>query len=321
VLAGRMLRRALLTAALGALLVASGAGAAAPSGPRLAVIVETWKPHRINLFSVNPRGGDPLRLASGYEYEGPVQAGRVSWRSDGSEIAFQGIRSVFVARATGGAVRELNLADAERPVFSPDGRSLAFTRLYGPATGVWVVDLESGKQRRLLRSRRGVEYVGSSFSPDGTTLLASRIDYSRGRGGGSGETVFAVDLASGASRRLLGNGFSAVYSPDGTRLAFLRGVGKRRTGDLFVLDLATRSLRRLTRTPHKEEVYPSWDPSGERLAFVRYRRARFEWANSVHQINADGSCEKAIFAVERRVTYQAVAWQPGRGRGAGPIEC
>lgn len=316
-LAGRVLGRALVAAALGSLLAAATAAAAAPAGPRLAVIKETWKPHRVTLLSVNPRGGDPLRLAGGDGYDGPVQAGRVSWRPDGSGIAFQGIRSVFIARDAGGGVRELNLADAERPVFSPDGRSLAFTRLYGSATGVWIVDLESGKQRQLLRSRRGVEYVGSSFSPDGTTLLASRVDNSRG----GGEEVVAVDLAGGAPKRLLGNGFSAVYSPDGTRIAFLRGTGKRGAGDLFVLDLATRSLRRLTRTPHKEEVYPSWDPSGQRLAFVRYRRGHFEWANSVHQINADGSCEKAIFEVERRVTYQAVAWQPGPGREAGPIRC
>lgn len=317
-LAGRAIRRAMVAAALGSLLAAATAGAAAPAGPRLAVIKETWRPNRVTLLSVNPRGGDPLRLAGGQENGGPIQAGRVAWRPDGSEIAFQGIRSIFLARAGGGWMHELNIADAERPVFAPDGNSLVFTRFFGPEAGVWIIDLETGRQIRLLRSSRRIEYVGSSFSPDGTTLLATRIDYSRP---GGEEDVIALDLAGGGAKRLEANGFLAVYSPDGSRIAFIRPVGKRQTGDLFVLDLATRSLRRLTRTPHKEELFPSWDPSGERIAFSRHRRGRLEWANSVHQINADGSCEDEVFAVKRRVTYYAPAWQPGPGRAAGSIEC
>jgi Tol biopolymer transport system component len=318
VLAGGAIRWALLAAALGSLLAAGMASAAAPAGPRLAVVKETWKPHRITLLSVNPRGGDPLRLAGGQENGGPVEAGRISWRPDGTEIAFQGIRSIFLAKAEGGWVRELNIASAERPVFAPDGRSLVFTRFGGTEAGVWIIDLDSGKQRRLLRSRGKLEYVGSSFSPDGTTLLATRVDYSR-RGGG--EDVIALDLAGGGAERQIANGYLAVYSPDGSRIAFIRRVGERGAGDLFVLDLASRSPRRLTRTPHKEELYPSWDPSGERIAFARYRRGHLEWANSIHQINADGSCEDEVFAVKRRVTYHAPAWQPGPGREAGPIAC
>jgi Tol biopolymer transport system component len=319
VLAGRAIRRGLVAAALGSLLAAATAGAAAPAGPRLAVIKETWRPNRVTLLSVNPSGGDPRRLAGGQENGGPIQAGRMSWRPDGSEIAFQGIRSIFLARAGGGWVHELNIADAERPVFAPDGNSLVFTRLYGPevATGVWIIDLESGKQRRLLRSRGRIEYVGSSISADGTTLLVTKLDYSRG----GGEEVLAVDLVNGGARRLIGNGFSAAYSPDGSRVAFLRGAGKQGASDLFVLDLTSRSLHRLTRTPHKEELFPSWDPSGNRIAFSRHRRGRIEWANSVHQINADGSCEVEVFAVQRRITYYAPTWQPGPGREAGPIEC
>lgn len=304
--------------------VASGAG---PAGPRLAVIEETRNPRRVTLLTVDPHGRAPMRIAGGQEWEGPVEAwGQLSWHPDGTEIAYPVINSIFVAGVDGSGARELNIARAERPVYSPDGRTLAFTRYSGGEAAIWTIDLVTGAQRQLTPTRRGLTYVGSSFSPDGATLLATRIDRKRQ---GKAEVV-ALHLGTGGVTRLLGNGFAPVYSPDATRVAFLREVGKRqvireegrswRTADLFVLETASHSVRRLTRTPHKDEAYVSWDPSGERIAFDRFRGGHFEWANSVVQINADGTCEDEILA-RRRTVFVGTGWQPGPGREAGRIDC
>jgi Tol biopolymer transport system component len=158
--------------------------------------------------------------------------------------------------------------------------------------------------------------VSSSFSPDGTTLLATRLDARRDRR----PELMALRLDTGGVTRLLGNGFAPVYSPDGSKISVFREVGRRPTSDLFVLNVASGSLRRLTRTPHKEELFASWDPSGERIVFARFRRRRFESPSSIVEINADGACETEILAQERTVFY-APAWQPGPGREAGPIDC
>jgi len=64
----------------------------------------------------------------------------------------------------------------------------------------------------------------------------------------------------------------------------------------------------------------SWDPSGERIAFDRFRGSHHEWANSVVQINADGTCEDEILA-RKRTVFVGTGWQPGVGRGAGRIDC
>lgn len=294
------------------------AGAPAPAGPRLAVVKETWKPHRVEVLTVGPDGRAPMRIAGGHEGFEPVSYGRISWRPDGAELAFQGLRSIFTAKADGSGVHELNIADAERPVFASDGRTLAFTRFGGRREATtWTIDLASGVQRQLTPSRRGLEYVGSSFSPDGSTLLATRVDH---RGSGKAEPV-ALDLASGTATRLLKRGFFPVYSPDGSKIALFQELGKRRVSDLFVLDVASRSLRRLTRTPDWEEVFASWDPSGQRIAFTRFRPGRPERASSIVQINADGSCENDVIAQRRRVVLSGLAWQPGPGREAGPISC
>lgn len=54
------------------------------------------------------------------------------------------------------------------------------------------------------------------------------------------------------------------------------GTLRRRDGtrtvssDLFTIGADGSGLRRLTNTRCQAEAYPSWDPSGERLAFVRH---------------------------------------------------
>jgi Tol biopolymer transport system component len=312
-----LIRRALGAALLALLLAAGPASAVAPSGPRLAVVKETRNPRRVTLLTVGPDGRSPKRLAGGGENAVPVEGfGRLSWLPDGSEVAFPGIASIFLAKADGGGARELNIAGAERPVFAPDGHTLAFTRFGGREAAIWIIDLDTGVQRQLTPSRRGLEYVGSSFSADGTILLATRID----RKGSGQPELMALRLDTGGATRLLRRGFTPVYSPDRTRIAFFREAGKRRVSDLFVLDVASGSLRRLTRTPHKEELFASWDPCGRRIAFARFRGRHYEWANSIVQINADGSCETEILAARRTIFY-GPAWQPGVGREAGPISC
>ena len=141
----RMIRSALGAGLLALLLLTAGvAGAAAPAGPRLAVVKETWNPRRVTLLTVDPDGGAPMRLAGGQENDSPVEA------SGGSHGGPTAPRSPFPAsgrsswRGPTGAGRELNIAGAERPVFAPDGHTLAFTR-YGERGGaaIWTIDLVS----------------------------------------------------------------------------------------------------------------------------------------------------------------------------------
>lgn len=313
----RTVRRGLVIGGLALLLTGGGASAAAPDGPRLALIKQTWKPATETLFTVSPRGNDPVRLVAAEDLV--YHFGPLSWNAEGTEVAFSEIREFWLAKGNGGGARRINAEGAEDPVFSPVGDTIAFTReeLADRAAAIWTIDLTTWEQRRLTPERDGLIYEASSFSPDGATLLATRVDE---RLSGVAEPV-AIDLATGAVTRLLRDGLQPVYSPDGSRIALLRKVGKRQLNDLFVLNPGTGALRRLTRTTPGYELFPSWDPSGERIAFARFRGRHFEWANSIVQVNANGSCETEILPTKRRVTYYGLAWQPGPGRGAGPIDC
>ena len=360
----RVPRRGFAIVALALLGIVGAAGAAAPDGPRLAVVRWTVEPSRDELrteiLSLGP-GRAPLGLVRGTDRglgrSRPLVAffSPISWAPDGSRLAFTGVvafrneddhepvRRVFVVRPDGTGLRPLHGTNgAQGPVFSPDGQTIAFTRSIErevptrvggklrkrgfDGSSIWTVDLATGRQRQLTPWREGLRYVASSFSPDGSTLLASYDDPLLTR---ESQPV-ALRLDGGGQRRIFDDGFQPVYSPDGSRIALVRYVqeyGEDRGEDteLFVLDSDGTDLHRLTRTPGRSEIYPSWDPSGERLAYVRFSAAQTEAAafglgDALMQVNADGSCPTRLSSSPRAAFYTP-AWQPGAGRGAGRIEC
>lgn len=312
-----VIRPALAAGLLALQLPGSAAGVVTPAGPRLAVVKQTWRPSRVTLLTVGPDGRSPVRLAGGQENDGPVAGfSPLSWRTDGGQVAFTGILNFFLAAADGSGAYAINAAGAEWPVFAPDGHTVAFTRESGGGAEIWTIDLYTWEQRQLTPARRGLVYVASSFSPDGRVLLATRIDDHRSD---VAEPV-ALDLETGRATRLLPDGLQPIFSPDGSKIALFRKEGRWKRNDLFVLNTETGGLRRLTRTSPGYELFASWDPSGERIAFARFRGRHFESVNSVVQINADGTCETEILS-QRRTIFYGPAWQPGLGREAGPIDC
>lgn len=353
----QMIWRALGTALLALLIAASAAAAAAPPGPRLAVFRASANPPRLELLTVNQNGGDPLRLAGGGRRARPLLDffSPVGWFPDGERIALNGIvgfekgddheaiQRIFSVRADGSDLRVIRgTKEGLGPVPSPDGRTLAFTRVVDRETpttvggkpwkqgfhgsSIWTVDLQTGAQRRLTPWRDGLRYAASSFSPDGSTLLATFEDPLLL----NEPQPVALDLDSGRQRRILDDGSSPVYSPDGSKIALVRNVeeygeDRGQSSDLYVVNADGTGLRRLTRTPGRLEISPSWDPSGERLAYVRLPLVRsedapFGYSNALMQVNADGSCQTGVASPRRSLLF-GPAWQPGPGRGAGRIEC
>lgn len=322
---------------LALLLAAPVASATAPEGPRLAVAKFSLRPQRLELLSVDQFGAQPVRIAGGGRSTRPLPYpfAFLSWSPDGSQLAFSGFTAgarggrapslkLFLVSAEGGRPRAVAGTDGGfGPVFSPDGHTIAFTRFRErrrfESAAIWTVDLLTGAQRRLTPWRDGLEHIASSFSPDGSTLLATRADERRT---GTPEPV-ALRLDGGPTTRLLIDGLFPVYSPDGTEVALFRERGE--DSDLFVLDLAGGALRRLTRTPRNLELFASWDPSGERLAFIRFSSANTEAADagfgdSIVQVNADGTCPTKTLSAPRAAFY-VPAWQPGPGRSPGRIAC
>jgi Tol biopolymer transport system component len=337
---------------LTALVSSSAFASVEPDGPRLAVVENTLFPYWFDLTTVNATGAQPLRLAGGGPKKRPLpeEFTLPSWSPDGSKVVFvalsgnldQGPRAVrlYVSSSDGSVLRPLKgTRGADEPKFAPDGRTVFFThyrfrsRVNGrgkkqfvrSGASIWAVDVFSGSVRRITPERNGVWMYAGSFSPDGENLLATRLPR---RGSWS---VVKINLASGKTSVFLRRAVDPAYSPDGSKVAFVRWRNVHRRGraesrsDLFTVRSDGGGLRRLTSSPGSDSSQ-SWDPSGERLAFVRFLP---EWAepeelgygSAVMQVNADRSCLGFVLRPSLEVALFGVAWQPGPDREAGRIDC
>jgi TolB protein len=106
-------------------------------------------------------------------------------------------------------------------------------------------------------------------------------------------TRLAVADADGRGLRLLdgfGNEVTPAWSPDGTRLAFVRYYADRDDSDLFIRDMRTGAVTRLTSTSGVGEYDPTWSSDGRRIAFTRF----INGPGSIWTIAADGTDEEGI---------------------------
>jgi Tol biopolymer transport system component len=236
--------------------------------------------------------------------------------------------------AGGPAVEVPGSLGAEMPVFAPDGSSVAtlLIRLHPRARGahaggrveqssIWLLSLDGIAPRRLTPWRHIYKETPWSFEPDERGLGIIR-SVSNGRHKASGEAV-ALPLDGGAEERIATKALGLAFSPDGTRVALLR---PGRTGkDLWVGAADGTGLRLISDGPRTEES-PTWDPSGQRLAFVMAPAPTFHpnfgfYGNALLQVNADGTCQTVLRSESSSYAILSPSWQPGPGRGAGPISC
>jgi Tol biopolymer transport system component len=343
---------------VGLLALCAGAEADAPAGPRLAFVRFSVKPTALEVITSDSAGLQPQTVAGGSRARPlPSPFDAPSWSPDGSLIAFSALSGgllrnrttkIFVVGADGTGLREVpGTVNGIGPVFAPDGHTIAFSRArerthktrHGAektvfaSTTTWLADLNGAAPRRLTPWRNRLRISPTSFSPDGTVLALART------GGRRFPELVAMRLDGSGSAVLARDATDGVYSPDGAEIAFIRlnehGRAHRSRGgpaaakvetstDLFAMKADGSDPRQLTATPGKLELWPSWDPSGQRLAFARLRGGGLlgllGFGDSIVEMNADGTCPGTVLA-SRNLAFYGPAWQPGSGREAGPIAC
>ena len=122
------------------------------------------------------------------------------------------------------------------PVWSPDGRYIAFCRILKGETGIYIIPASGGTERRVRE-----------------TLWQDQDHYQ------------AVFSAGGLS-----------WSPDGELLAFSdRASRNENASSIFLLSLDSSEVRRLTSSPSRWDFNPEFSPDGQTVAFASGKQEGF----------------------------------------------
>ena len=241
------------------------------------------------IFLTDPDGSNarPLVKVPGIRWHGSP-----TWSRDGTVVAFDATAAGFetsrvLVYAVKGPFRGTlkDLGPGVCPAFSPDDATIAFNihpgSPQGARAGVWLMNSDGSGRRWLCDGDH------PKWSPDGKRVLVTNELVIPA-------TIDVVTVETGRAVRLLGAGYAqipaAVYSPDGSKLAFIGYADRQRTSaELVVMDLAAGGGgaggdgktadeaggdKAAPQAPARKVLLrggigwvPSWSPDGKLLAF------------------------------------------------------
>ena len=250
----------------------------APDGRRLA-----FTNSKDEIWAMNADGSRLVRVVAGADISTTI-FGSLTWSPDGRRIAFTGFQ-----RKTDGTPRNWEIwvvdADGTHPHrlrrtphlweldvdWSPAGNRIAFTDLRGG--GMWGPLRVMTTNGRILHSTDPGPAHNTAmpdWAPDGRRLAYVKWPNHSNNGAVFDESEIWVTTPDGKALQLTRNTVSdtsPAWSPDGSRIAFLRGRGstlfvappKRSPAELYVMNADGTDVTRLT---HNQigEGSPAWQP-------------------------------------------------------------
>ena len=228
-----------------------------------------------------------------------------AWSPDAKQIAFESVEphslawfdlpgfgesTLWTVATDGSQQRRITTAGNPHgqhvtPVWSPDGKRLAFTAIEEHAASLWTVDTLSGKVQSLIGEGGGV-FVSPVFAPNGYDLYSAGISRSGNFGiyhlpGLGGKPV---ELYSTRNDVPMG----ITVSRDGKRLMYTRVSN---ISQLWVTGTGAERSRPIYEDAVIRARLPSFSPDGKRLAYIARPAGR---ADDVWMMNADGSGAVAV---------------------------
>jgi Tol biopolymer transport system component len=242
-------------------------------------------------YLVPALGGPERKLAkAGGRVNTEDAPARIAWRPSGewggewlavtdSEAPGEPV-GIFLLSVETGEKRRLTSPPAHffgdwNPAFSPDGKTLAFTRaVNGISLDIYVVPVSGGEPRRLTFDDAHLK--GLAWTPDGREIV-----FSSSRGGSvHTAALWKVPAAGGTPERLTGVGqnvFTFAIDRQGNRLAYEQRIDDTNIYRVDVSDSTGQGAphTQLTFSTFEDDS-PDYSPDGKKIAFVSDRTGSLE---------------------------------------------
>lgn len=246
------------------------------------------------LVTTNELGGNRTNLAPSLT----ALDGQPAWSRDGTQVAAAFGTTIYKVNADGSGLTSLAApVGALHPTWSPNASQIAFAGgNFSPPSesfSLWEMNADGSNAHAVTNNLDSMP----AWSPDGSTIAFVRYLTV------SGQQIWLM-APDGSNQRPLvtiGQTFpdDLVWSPDGTTLAFSAQPTSSSDHDVWTVQVADANTLHQITADHLS-AYPTWDPSGTKLAFVR--------SNKLSIMNPDGT-GVADIAVPPS-TVGAPAWRP-----------
>lgn len=218
-----------------------------------------------------------------------IQVQQGSWMNvnvspDGKTIIFDLLGDIYTMPISGGEAKALtnDIAWNMQPVFSPDGKSIAFTSDRAGGDNIWLMDADGTNLRAVTKETFRL-LNSPAFSPDGQFIVA-RKHFTASRSLGAGEVwQYHINGGSGVmlterpnDQKDLGE---PAFSPDGRYIYFSQDDTPGKTFHYSKdSEAGIYTIKRFERNTGEIEVIlggaggairPTPSPDGKYLAYIR----------------------------------------------------
>ncbi|MFJ8106867.1 cell wall-binding repeat-containing protein [Streptomyces sp. NPDC096132] len=263
-------------------------------------------------------GGLLIDPATGAGTQIPNVDNYATWAPDGSRVIStwsqissvrpNGTGKITLPWATG--VR--SSATYEDLTFWWGGRYVVFSTggqiVYGPSDGSWA------PRPLLTASQEPATVCDSEPSVSPTGLLA----FERRTGSCSGTPgVYVFDGTAQTVTRVLADAEQPAYSPDGTKLAFVR---KDTDGNaqVFTANADGTDVKQLTTGP-RWYANPSWSPTGTRIVLDAHTSPYSDDVHTIEYVDTATGALTPVTDASRSSSVNNPSWQPLRKNGVGRV--
>ena len=249
---------------------------------------------------------------------GPLNEVDPAISPDGARLAFAmrqdagdvGQADLYITDGAGRTPTRLTAhpSDDRYPSWSADASTLAFVRIDGRTCDIMLITLADRRERRLA-SCGNIEEPRVSWSAKGDWLVES---FAPGPDPIRGWQIARVSTTTGVREALtlpnpgtLGD-YSPTVSPDGTRIAFVRGINGA-TSDIHIVPMSGGTPSRIT-WDNQDLVGLDWSADGKSLVYATDRAGGY----TIWRVGTDGGDPHLVVGGAAKLKHPSVARANGR---------